>query len=211
VNSAERVDAVLLAAGRSRRMGAFKPLLPFGEKTVVEACVESLLAGGAMLVYAVLGHRADELRRELSHLRPVRPVLNEEAGSEMGVSIARAVEAAHEDARALLIALVDQPAVPASAVRAVVEAWRGGGAPLVVPTYGGRGGHPVLVDLRFREELKSLPVDRGLRALFDAHRDETLRLAVDSPYIVRDMDTWDEYVALHTEVFGRPPRAASGE
>jgi molybdenum cofactor cytidylyltransferase len=207
----KEVAAILLAAGRSRRMGAFKPLLPFGEKTVVLACVENLLEGGARRVVAVVGHRAVEVERELSRYPTVRTVVNEEAESEMGVSIARGLVAVDEEARGLLVALADQPAVPPSVIRAVVGAWRERRAPLVVPTYEGRGGHPVLVDLRFRRELLSLPAERGLRALFDAHREEVLRLPVDSPYIVRDMDTWDEYAALHEEVFGRPAPAAPGE
>lgn len=186
-------------------MGAFKPLLPFGAKTVAETCVENLLGGGASRVVAVLGHRADDVRRVLAHMPSVRPVVNEEAGGEMGVSIARGVEAIHEDARAVLVALVDQPAVRPEVIREIVDAWRSGSAPLVVPTHGGRGGHPVLIDLRFRDELLKLPDERGLRALFDAHRDELLRLPVESPYVVRDMDTWDEYSALHAEVFGQPP------
>ena len=186
-------------------MGAFKPLLGWGGKTVVEACAENLLAGGACEVVAVAGHRAGELRAALANHPGVRVVVNEEAEGEMGASIARGVGAIGETAAAVLIALADQPAVPASAVREVIEAWRRTGAPLVVPVHGGRGGHPVLVDLRFREELLGLPAERGLRAIFDAHQAETLRLDVASPYVTRDMDTWDEYAALHREVFGSAP------
>ncbi|HEX5709224.1 MAG TPA: nucleotidyltransferase family protein [Pyrinomonadaceae bacterium] len=204
-----RVEAVLLAAGRSRRMGAFKPLLPFGAKSVVETCVDNLLAGGARRVVVVVGHRAEDVRRELLTRQEVLTVFNEEAESEMGVSIARGVEAVGGDARSVLIALADQPAVPPRVIDSVIAAWRERGAPLVVPTYEGRGGHPVLVDLRLRRELSSLPPERGLRALFDARRGEVLRLPVDSPYIVRDMDTWDEYAALYEEVFGRPPEASA--
>jgi CTP:molybdopterin cytidylyltransferase MocA len=186
-------------------MGAFKPLLAWGGGTVVEACVDSLLEGGADEVVAVAGHRGQEVRAALRGRRRVRVVLNEDAGSEMGVSVARGVEAVGGEAGAVLVALADQPAVPASAVREVIDAWRRTGAPLVVPAHGGRGGHPVLVDLRFRAELLGLPEDRGLRALFDAHREETLRLHVASGYVVRDIDTWEEYTALHREVFGRTP------
>ena len=199
------VVAILLAAGRSRRMGAFKPLLPFGKKTVVRACVDNLLESGAASVVVVVGHRAGEVREELARVACVVCVLNEETESEMGVSIARGVEAVGEDAGAVLVALVDQPAVPPTVVRNVVDAWRERGAPLVVPTYEERGGHPVLIDLQLREELLSLPAERGMRALFDAHRSEVLRLPVASPYVVRDMDTPDEYRALHMEVFGHPP------
>src|SRR5918993_92601 len=94
------VSAVLLAAGRSRRMGAFKPLLPFGGRTVAEACVESLRAGGAGEVVVVLGHRAEELRARLEGYGFVRFALNEEAGSEMGASIARGVERVSDEAGA---------------------------------------------------------------------------------------------------------------
>lgn len=190
-------------------MGAFKPLLRFGARSVVAACVENLLEGGAHRVVAVAGHRADEVRRELSRYARVSVVVNEDAESEMGVSIARGVAALGGETRAVLLALADQPAVPPSVIREVVNAWRERGAALVVPTHEGRGGHPVLVDLRFRSELCALPSGRGLRALFDEHREEVLRLPVDSPYIVRDMDTWDEYAALHAEVFGRPPEASA--
>src|SRR5919198_358687 len=89
----ESIAAVLLAAGRSRRMGAFKPLLPFGGVSVVEACVESLREAGVREVVVVVGHRAEEVRAALDGLPFVRFAVNDQPGSEMGVSIARGVEA----------------------------------------------------------------------------------------------------------------------
>ena len=186
-------------------MGAFKPLLPFGGVSVVEACVASLRAAGACEVVVVVGHRAEEVRVALSHVAGLRFAFNEEAGSEMGVSVARGVEALSGEAGAALVALVDHPAVPASEVERLIEARRRSGARLVVPEWRGRGGHPVLVDLAFAGELLTLVPERGLRALFEAHRAEVLRLPAGSPYVARDMDTWEEYLALHAEVFGSPP------
>lgn len=206
MDSQDSVAAVLLAAGRSRRMGAFKPLLPFGRRSVVGACVANLLGAGAREVVVVVGHRGDEVRAALAGESRVRFAVNDEVGSEMGVSIARGVEAVSDEAKALLVALVDQPAVPPQTIRSLIEARGRTGARLVVPEWRGRGGHPVLIDLALREELLSLAPERGLRALFDAHRAETLRLPADSPFVARDMDTWDDYVALHTEVFGVPPK-----
>lgn len=200
------VTAVLLAAGRSRRMGALKALLPFGGRTVARACVENLLEAGAEEVVVVLGHRAEEVRAELERDDArVRFAFNREEGSEMGVSVARGVEAVAPDARAVLVALVDQPAVPPSAIGSLIDAWRERSARLVVPVWEGRGGHPVLIDLAFKEELLNVVPREGLRSLLDGHREEVLRLPAPSPYVARDMDTWDEYVSLHTEVFGRPP------
>lgn len=205
----ENIVAILLAAGRSRRMGAFKPLLPFGGVSVAEACVAALRTGGAGRVVVVVGQRGAEVRAALAHVEGLSFAVNELEGSEMGVSVARGVGALSKAAKAVLVALVDQPAVPPSEIAKLIEAWRRTGARLVVPEWEGRGGHPLLVDLSLREELLSVVAEKGLRALFDAHRAEMLRVPAASPYVARDMDTWEEYVALHTEVFGSPPDESS--
>lgn len=198
------VAAIVLAAGRSRRMGAFKPLLPFGEKTVIETCIDNLRGAGVGEIVVVLGHRAEELRARLSKL-PVRFAVNDEAESEMGASIARGVEQVSSGMRVLLVALADHPAVTSDVIKFLIGRRGETGARFVVPAWRGRGGHPVLVDLAYREELSRLDAGRGLRGLFDSHADEVLRVEVGSPYVARDMDTWEDYRALHAEVFGVPP------
>ena len=181
-------------------MGAFKPLLPFGNKTVIECCIDYLREGGIEEIVVVLGHRADDIRERVSG---VTFALNPDPDSEMGASIAAGVRELSETAQATMIALVDYPAVPATVVSTLLEASQRG-ARLLIPTWQGRGGHPVLVDLSFKAELSNLPASGGLRALFVAHPDEVRRVPVDSPFIARDMDTWDDYRALHLEVTGRP-------
>ena len=200
VKSSKSCAAILLAAGRSSRMGAFKPLLPFGNKTVIECCIDSLREGGVETIVVVLGHRADDVRKKLIG---VDFAINPDPDSEMGASIAAGVSELPKNAEATLIALVDHPAVPATVVSTIIDEWTKG-APIVIPTWQGRGGHPVLVDLKFRSELRNLPANGGLRALFESHRDAVRRVAVDSPFIARDMDTWDDYKALHLEATGKP-------
>jgi CTP:molybdopterin cytidylyltransferase MocA len=195
-----RVAAILLAAGRSSRMGAFKPLLPFGNKTVIECCLDYLRAAGIEEIVVVLGHRAEDIRRRISG---VTFAVNPDPDSEMGASIAVGVRELSANAQATLITLVDHPAVPPAIVTELFESWTSG-ARLVIPTWQGRGGHPVLVDLSFRPELLNLPETGGLRALFEAHANEVRRLPVASPFIARDMDTWDDYRTLHLEITGRP-------
>jgi molybdenum cofactor cytidylyltransferase len=183
-------------------MGAFKPLLPFGNKTVIECCIDYLRDGGVEEILVVLGHRADDIRQQVSQ---VKFALNPDPDSPMGTSIAVGVRELPETAEATLIALVDHPAVAPTVVSTLLESWKRG-ARLVIPTWQGRGGHPVLVDLSFKAELLALSDGDGLRALFDVHRNEVTRVPVDSPFIARDMDTWDDYTSLHMEVTGRPPR-----
>jgi len=194
-------------------MGAFKPLLPFGDKTVIESCLDYLQQGGIETIVVVLGHRADEVREKLTG-RSVIFALNPDRESEMSASIAAGVRALPETCEATLIALVDYPAVPPKIVSTLIQTWQQGSR-LIVPTWNGRGGHPVLVDLSFKQELLNLDATGGLRTLFDAHRNDVARVPVDSPFIARDMDTWDDYLTLHQEVIGKPapepPRPQTNE
>jgi molybdenum cofactor cytidylyltransferase len=198
-----KAAAIVLAAGRSRRMGAFKPLLPFGEKSVISTCLDNFRAAGVDDIVVVIGHRADEIRNHLRDLT-VSFALNPDPESEMSVSIRCGVEALSGDAGALLITPTDHPGVSSDVIRLLIDQWTKG-ARLIIPEYHGRGGHPVLVDSAFRGELLALDPQRGLRSLFEAHRSDVCRLAVECPFVARDMDTWDDYLGLHQEIFGNSP------
>jgi len=176
-------------------MGAFKPLLPFGDKTVIECCLDYLRQLENIVV--VLGHRANEIRVE-----NVTIAINPDPNSEMGASIAIGVQALPDTAKAVVIALVDHPAVPAAVIPKLIDEWKSG-ARIVIPTWQNRGGHPVLVDLALKNELLNLDSSGGLRELFKKHLPH--RLPVDSPFIARDMDTWDDYRTLYKEALGYPP------
>ena len=202
----QNVAAIVLAAGRSRRMGHFKPLLPFGDRTVIDHCIDNLRRGGVENIVVVVGHRAADLQTHLQSAN-VMFAVNPEPDGEMSDSVACGVSQIPSSSKAILITPADHSAVPAAVVARIIESWQKG-AGLVVPTWGGRGGHPVLVDSAFRSELLGLDPSRGLRGLFESYPGQVTRLSVDSGYIARDMDTWDDYVSLHKEVFGGPPQAA---
>jgi molybdenum cofactor cytidylyltransferase len=197
------VAAILLAAGRSQRMGAFKPLLPFGKTTVIRSCIQNLREAGVEDIVVVLGHRAEELQQSVDDIN-LGLAINPDPTSEMSASIACGLKELPPETKATLIALTDQPAVPPDVIRAIVDEWTSGER-LVIPEFQGRGGHPVLIDLSFREELLSLDLSEGLRSFLKDHEEQVRRLPVNSPFIARDMDTWDDYRALHQEVFGVPP------
>jgi molybdenum cofactor cytidylyltransferase len=204
-SEANEVAAIILAAGRSQRMGAFKPLLPFGPTTVIETCIENVRAGGVKNIVVVVGQdsRAEDLKEHLKNAG-VSFALNPDGNSEMSVSIACGVRKLPEQARAVIINPVDHAAVRGEVVKTLISEWKKG-ARLVKPTWNGRGGHPVLIDLDFRDELLSLDPNSGLKTFLSVHQAEVSRIPVDSNYVARDMDTWDDYRALHTEVFGGPP------
>ena len=184
-------------------MGAFKPLLPFGRSTVIESCIANLRTGGVENLVIVVGHRHEELQAKLKN-QDVVFAINPDPDSEMSVSIACGLNLINESAKALLISPVDLPAVPPEIVMQLITEWRAG-ARLLQPEHDGRGGHPVLIDLLYRQELLTLDPDQGLRGLFAAHREEVRRMPVASPYVAGDMDTWEDYRQLHQDVFGVPP------
>ncbi len=186
-------------------MGAFKPLLPFGDVTVVEHCVDNLRAAGIEETIVIVGHRAEDVRQQLANFN-VSFAVNPDPDSEMSASIACGVERVRKNANAVLISLVDHPAVSAAIIKQLIDEWERARSSLIQPEYRGRGGHPVLIDLAHRDELMKLNPKRGLRALFDEHRNQVRRLPVDSPFVARDMDTWEDYLRLHQDVFGRLPK-----
>lgn len=187
-------------------MGAFKPLLPFGNTTVIEHTSDYLYRGGIETIIAVVGHRAADIKTHLQNTG-IFFATNPDADSAMAASIVHGVRALPNEAQAVVITPVDHPAVPPEVVTRLINEWRQG-ARLVIPTNKGRGGHPVLIDLSFRDDLLNLDPARGLKSFFDAHRGRVTRVAVNSIYIARDMDTWDDYRSLHQEVFGVLPAKA---
>jgi molybdenum cofactor cytidylyltransferase len=196
------VAAIVLAAGRSRRMGEFKPLLPFGNETVIETCIGNLRAGGANEIVVVVGHRAEDVRRQLKS--DVAFATNPNPDSAMSDSIKLGLQHLSATTGAVMITPVDHSAVSAEVIQTIIQAWRDG-AKLIQPEHDGRGGHPVLIDLVYRYELINLDEQNGLRGFFERHRADALRLPIDSPFVARDMDTWDDYVRLHQDFFGRKP------
>jgi CTP:molybdopterin cytidylyltransferase MocA len=198
------VAGIILAAGRSQRMGAFKPLLPFGPTTLAETCIEHMRSGGVETVVVVVGQgpRAEKLKAHLNNSN-VSFAINPDPDSEMSASIACAVRVLPKGIQAVIVNPVDHAAVPSEIVAMLLSEWKQG-ARLVKPTCKDRGGHPVLIDLGFRNQLLTLDPNGGLKTFFREHWAQVKRVEVNSNYIARDMNTWDDYAALHQEVFGFP-------
>ncbi len=189
----KRIYAVVLAAGMSTRMGRPKQLLPFGEKTVLQTVVDTLLSVDLDGVFVVLGHDAKDIRESLSG-RPVEFCVNSSYRDGMFSSILCGLNELPEKAGAMLLALGDQPQIERSVAAQVVEAYRAGGVGIVIPVVQGERGHPVLIDVeRYGLEISKLSGDMGLKPVVRGHPEDTLELAVEDEEILRDMDTPEDY------------------
>lgn len=190
---------IVLAAGGSTRMGRAKPLLRIGDASYLETVVGTLRAGGLEHIIVVLGHRAEQVRRA-ADLTGCAVVHN--AGwrkGEMLSSLQHGLAAATRLSPApdaAVVALVDVPRVRPATVSLLVAGRAAKRAPIVVPEFRGRHGHPVLFGWEVWHELMIAPADRGARAVVEAHRAELLALPVEDPWVLRDADTPAEHEHL---------------
>jgi len=184
---------IVLAAGESRRMGTPKQLLPFGERTILERVVDTLLTAGVAEVIVVLGHLADRVRVVLGD-RPVKAAVNEAYRQGMLTSVKCGVQAISGDYDAVLFALGDQPQIESSVVREVIRAYRTGDAGIVIPRYNGKKGHPIIINLsRYREAIINLPNSAGLNALMQEYAEDVHLIDVATEDIIHDIDVPEDY------------------
>jgi molybdenum cofactor cytidylyltransferase len=184
------VAAILLAAGRSERMGAFKPLLPWGDATLLEYQLEQLASLDEIAqVVVVTGHGADRLAVIIDATPKALAAHN--AGFDAGKagSIRRGLAEITGDPDAILLLAVDQPR-PASLVRVLIGAHRRERAMITLPVYEGHRGHPLIFDRALMPEL--LAVDEaslGVRAVVERHASSINAARVDDPRACLDLNT----------------------
>lgn len=187
---------LILAAGLSRRMGDFKPLLPLRGRTVIENTVDSMLAGGAETVVVVLGHRAEELEAFLrARYAPerVRFAYNlRYAESDMLASI-RAGLRALPPCRGFYLLPGDMPLVSPETYRALAAAYPAGSDRIVFPLLNGRRAHPPLIGSDFIEPILRYEGADGLRGFWSTQPERIVAVPVSDTGCAQDMDTPEQY------------------
>ncbi len=193
------VTALILAAGQSKRMGRPKMLLPWGATTVLGQVILTLQRAGVDDLLVITGGERPAVEAIAQSLG-VRTVHNPDyAQGEMISSIraglralaARPVDPVRE--QAALICLGDQPQVQEGTVRAVVERFRESNAPLVVPSYRMRRGHPWLVHRQLWDDLLRLQPPLTARDFLNQHASAIHYVTLDTPTILADLDTPADY------------------
>jgi len=186
------ICAIVLAAGRSQRMGSQKLLLPFAGKTVISYIVDQLAESSVDEVYVVVGSHRKQVSRELSG-RPVSIVYNPNYKSDMLSSVRCGLRAISRQCKAVLVALGDQPSVTAKLVDRMLQNFTSTQKQILVPLYNGKRGHPVIFSSIFRDEILTNYDDIGLRGLLHAHSQDIFELSVETSGVLSDMDFPEDY------------------
>jgi molybdenum cofactor cytidylyltransferase len=186
--------AILLAAGESRRMGQLKALLPWQGTSLLAHQVGVLREAGVDRVIVVLGHRAEELKPIVGGQPKVTCVVNPDYLKGKTTSIKTGVSSLLRDnLDSLLVLNVDQPRT-ADTLRHLLHQHRASSALITIPTYQGKGGHPIILDASLIDELLSVQEETlGLKAVTQRHQDRMQRVEVEDPGVLQDLNTPEQY------------------
>ena len=193
------IVAVVLAAGRSARLGTPKALLPIAESTFIARIVSTLVRGGAdqTLVVTAPGFES-QIRSALQGVATAATIVTNPAPERGQLSsLLTALDGMGGRVDAMLVTLVDLPMLSERTVRAVIDAYRDTpGQSIVRATYRGEHGHPVLFDRRVFDELRGASPDVGAREVTQRHAASIRNVEVDDPGLLYDVDTWADYQRL---------------
>jgi molybdenum cofactor cytidylyltransferase len=197
-NPNTRVSAVVLAAGASTRMGRAKQLLPLGGATILTHTLENVRSAGPGEIVLVLGASAEAIRRQLPQplVEGLKIVINQAYGQGMASSLREGLSVVDLQYNAALIILGDQPFLQPQTLRQIIDAYEATRARIVIPSYRGTRGNPVLLDRSLFSEAMALQGDTGCRAIFSNHLGVILKVEVEDPGILFDIDTQEDYERL---------------
>lgn len=194
----EKYGAVILAAGLSSRMKAFKPLLPVAGHTAIEGLIESAKAAGIEDITVVAGHNREELEPVLAPWG-VKIAYNPDYETGMLSSIKTGLKAAAESGKeAYLLMPVDCPLISTRVMREIMCNGVGSQSTFCVAAFEGKKGHPLLVPTQFIDEICQFEGEGGLAAITDRHN--VIRVETGEEGCILDMDTPEGYEDIKTFV-----------
>ena len=198
-----RVAAVVLAAGRSTRMGGPNKLLAdIARRPLVRIAAEEALASRAKPVIVVTGHQREQVETALAGL-PVQFVHNPEYADGLGTSVRAGIAAVPADADGAIVCLGDMPQVDAGLIDRLIAAFDPDqGALVVMPTFEGRRGNPVLWSRRFFPDLTAIEGDVGARHLIGRYSEAVVEVPLAGKAALVDVDTPEALVGVRAEIEG---------
>ncbi len=187
----QRIGAIVLAGGLSRRMGRSKMLLSWGKRTVIETIARRLVPFKFTDTVVVTGYKTGQVEAALEHV-PIRTIFNPHfAAGEMLSSLKVGLRALGDDVDACMVILGDQPQLKTRTIHNLLQAYAVSTEDIVAPIYKDRRGHPIIIGRRYWNELLDLPHGKMPRDVINNYPILTIESEDDS--ILRDIDTPEQY------------------
>ena len=208
------LPAIVLAAGLSTRMNAFKPLLHLAGKPLLQRVIASLRDSGVIGgILVVTGHRAADVEAA-SAGAGVTTIFNPDyERGEMLSSVRAGISAlSHRSSPppGFVLAFADQPAVLSGTIRSLVEAFDAQRPPLAIPMYAGRRGHPLVISAALMPEIAALGPDDTLRTVVHRHLPGAALVSVDDRSVLDDLDTPEDFARAQAQ-YGVSPSGAADQ
>lgn len=190
------ISAILLAAGKSKRMGTPKQLLKFGKKTILEEIILNLINSKVDEIILVLGYKVEEIKKntEIEHEKLVITI-NKNFEKGMSSSIKQGIRSIGTNTKAVLLILGDQPLITSEIINSTIDAYHEREFGIVAPRYGKIIGHPVIFDLdKYKDRLLELKGDKGAKEIIEANEEDIFKVEVLSDCILVDVDDSESYL-----------------
>lgn len=188
------ITAIILAAGRSLRMGQPKMLLPWRDTSVLGQVITTIQHAGIQEIVVVTGGARQAVEKIAQSHRALTVHNAEFESEEMLGSIQCGLRVQGPETRAVLICLGDQPQVEERSVRSICAAFQKTGPNLVVPSFRMRRGHPWLVARPLWDDLLQMKSPQSPRDFLNAHAEEIEYAVLDTDSIIADLDTPEDYL-----------------
>lgn len=192
-----RISAVLLAAGESRRMGEANKLeLDVGCVSLLRRTARTLLASRLQEIVVVLGHEAAKTRPLLEGL-PLQIVFNDVYRDGQMTSVYKGMESLSRPCDGVMICLSDQPLLEPADINALIDAFgkRSRGS-VLVPTHQGKRGNPIILAHQHREAILSGNRNLGCKRLIEKNPDVVTTIEMNTNHVVVDLDTPRDYASF---------------
>jgi molybdenum cofactor cytidylyltransferase len=187
------ISAIVLAAGKSSRMGVSKMTLPWGNSSVIGKVISTIQEAGLSSIQVVTGSNNMEVEDVLKGF-PIEFIFNPNfSNGDMISSVQEGIRSLRRKSEAALIVLGDQPQIETQTITEIIECYYSTRGEIIVPSYQMHRGHPWLLEKSLWDEVLALETTITLHDYLNRHKDKIKYIIVNTPSIIQDLDTMDDY------------------
>ena len=187
------ISAILLAAGQSKRMvGENKLTKKIQGVSLIKYSVKNILASSINEFIIVLGHQKEIIEKLIDKNNKIKCVFNKNFENGMASSIKTGLDHLSEKTEAFFICLGDMPMINSDIYNELIQSKNN--KEIIVPTYKGQQGHPVLFSKSTKEKIMTIQGDVGAKKILELNKDKILNLEIDNQGIRKDFNTKDDFI-----------------